>query len=298
MVAGAGTVMMTVLVVGATGNTGKHVVRQLLDQGHSVKVIVRSKQRMLDVLPTAAATAGHISDKQDDDIIKTTTVSPDNLMITEGSILDMDDSVLKEQIQNVDAVVSCLGHTMDFNGIFGYATRRLVTEATKKLTAAMIDVSSTFLSSGEDATNNDHQQHKKKYILMSSDGVLNLDGTDKERSYIEQFLFVLIRNLLPPHADNEEAAATVHRLGKDSGMEWTILRPATLIDGIVNEYILLDDPGSPLFGSGIVKRSNVAKAIVDCITDEETWMKWKFRFPVIHDAETTSSSVTEGAKDL
>ena len=37
---------MTVLVAGATGATGRHLVRQLLDRGHRVKAVVRSPDRL------------------------------------------------------------------------------------------------------------------------------------------------------------------------------------------------------------------------------------------------------------
>ena len=39
-----------VLVLGGTGQTGRHVVRQLLQEGHTVRAVVRSKERMLELL--------------------------------------------------------------------------------------------------------------------------------------------------------------------------------------------------------------------------------------------------------
>lgn len=41
---------LTVLVVGATGATGKHLVHQLLQKKHNVRAIVRSKERLLSLL--------------------------------------------------------------------------------------------------------------------------------------------------------------------------------------------------------------------------------------------------------
>lgn len=308
--AGTGTVLLTILVVGATGNTGKYVVQQLLDQGHRVKVIVRSKQRMVDVLvPLLSSTTTLTkSEKGTETVDEGTTIEvrnynnnnnyntnddtiviPQNLIITEGSILDMDHTIVKEHVKDVDAVVSCLGHTTDLTGIFGHATRRLVTDATKKLTTAMMDVSSVNVSKNN---NNDSKSKNKKepikFVLMTSDGVANLDGTDSKRSYMEQWLFFLIRNMLPPHADNEDAAEYVyHQFGKtnsSSSIEWTIVRPATLLNGPITKYKLLYDPGpSVLFGSSTVTRANVAKAIVDLITNDTLWTKWKFQFPVVHD---------------
>jgi len=37
---------MTILVVGASGATGRHLVEQLLIQKHKVKVIVRSPEKL------------------------------------------------------------------------------------------------------------------------------------------------------------------------------------------------------------------------------------------------------------
>jgi nucleoside-diphosphate-sugar epimerase len=259
---------LTILVVGATGNTGKHVVRQLLDLGHAMKVIVRSKQRMVDVLPPMKNSP---SLTQDNDGIE-------KLFVTEKeSILELTDEEFMDQVRDVDVVVSCLGHTMDFKGIFGHPTR-LVTDVTKRLTSAM-----------KNTIHDDKSfQKTRKFILMSSDGVVALDGTDTPRSYTDRFLFSLIR-FLNPHADNEEAAAFIYNeFGKNSttNIEWSIVRPTNLVEGDVTNFKLLDKPpGSVLLGvTAQVTRANVAKAIVDGIVNDALWKnRYKFRFPVVHD---------------
>ncbi len=43
---------MRVLVAGATGKTGRHVVKQLIDQGVSVKALVRDQEKAKAILPT------------------------------------------------------------------------------------------------------------------------------------------------------------------------------------------------------------------------------------------------------
>jgi hypothetical protein len=50
-----------------------------------------------------------------------------NLTLTEASLLDLTDDELAGQPKDCDAVVSCLGHVMDFDGIFG-EPRRLCTD--------------------------------------------------------------------------------------------------------------------------------------------------------------------------
>ncbi|MCP5011522.1 MAG: SDR family oxidoreductase, partial [Aestuariibacter sp.] len=101
--------MMTILVVGATGMTGRLVVEQLLEKGHKVRVIVRSP------------------DNYSAEVLK----NP-NLAIVEAAILDLSDEVLADLVANCHAVVSCLGHVMDFRGLFGNP-RRLCTDAAQRL---------------------------------------------------------------------------------------------------------------------------------------------------------------------
>jgi nucleoside-diphosphate-sugar epimerase len=231
--------MMSVLVVGATGATGKHVVQQLLDQGNSVKVIVRSKERMMDAIKT----------------------NQERLTITEASLLDLSDEEIKEQVKGTQAVVSCLGHTMDFKGMFRHP-RKLVTDSVKRLTTAM--------------------DSDQKFVLMGSDGVAHPAGTDDRRSFSERTILCLLRYLIPPHADNEAAADYIHSV---KNLEWVVVRPTDLVDGEVSEYELFDKPQGSLFGGGQSTRSNVAKVMVDLLSDEKLWETYKFNMPVTHDAK-------------
>jgi uncharacterized protein YbjT (DUF2867 family) len=77
--------MPKVLVVGATGATGKHVVQMLLDKGQNVHVIARSKENMLGLLK-----------KQD---------YGDRLTITEASLLDLKDEEISEKTKDCKAIV-------------------------------------------------------------------------------------------------------------------------------------------------------------------------------------------------
>lgn len=45
---------MTILVTGATGNTGRHVVAELLGRGHSVRALTRDPRRAAALLPAGA----------------------------------------------------------------------------------------------------------------------------------------------------------------------------------------------------------------------------------------------------
>lgn len=240
---------ITVLVVGATGATGKHVVQQLLEMGHNVRVVVRSRRRMLDMVDFQPS---------------------DHFVVTEASILELGDEDLKQEVEGVDAVVSCLGHNMDFNGIFGQP-RSLVSLATSKLTETMKATAKA--------------GRPKKFILMNSDGVAHPAGTDDTRPVLERILLGVLRLLIPPVKDNEKAAKVVHEFQSNGTIEWVVIRPTDLIDGQPTEYVLYDKPVGSLFGGGVTTRATVAKCIVDLILDQVLWEKFKFQMPVLHDSK-------------
>ena len=86
----------TVLVVGATGNTGFPLVKQLLVRGYNLRIIVRS----LDKFPQEL-------------------LENPKLKIIKASLLDLSDEQMLEAAKGCAAVACCLGHTMSFKGIFG-----------------------------------------------------------------------------------------------------------------------------------------------------------------------------------
>jgi putative NADH-flavin reductase len=238
------------LILGATGMTGRHVVQLLLEQGYPVHVIVRSRERMMECLEPCSAAAKKL------------------LTVSEATFLDLSDEQIQQYVDRVGSVVSCLGHTMSFQGIFG-KPRRLVMDSMRKLTAAM-EKSLTY--------------QPKKLILMNSNGVIHPAGSDDLRTRTDRFLLFLLRYLIPPHADNEEAATLLYNLPESSNIQWCVVRPTDLIDGPVSDYQLLDKPVGSLFGSpGKATRANVAKCMVDMITNDKLWEQNKFQMPVLHD---------------
>lgn len=286
---------LTVLVVGASGNTGKHVVKKLLHQGHVVKVIVRSQERMMDALSPPTLTPSDNVDGTDDTTTKKELSSDDNtlpkerLIVTEKSLLDMTTDDLKSHVSDADAVVSCLGHNLSFQGIWR-DSYTLVTDAVKRLTQAMILASSSSSSSVEGETkNNKSNQKPKKFILMGSDGVAHPD--DDERSFSDRIILAIIRALIPPHSDNEMAAEyLINELNSTSHptLEWVIVRPTDLIDddgSTTDQYTLYKKPVGSLFGGGVATRSNVASYMVDLLTKDDLWTQWKYQTPVVHDAK-------------
>ena len=172
--------------------TGTPLVEQLLAKNHKVRIIFRTFNKLpADILENPNTTA------------------------IEATLLDLTDEKLTEHVNDCDAVVSCLGHVMNFKGVFG-EPKKLCTNATERLCKAI----------------EKHRLPKPtKFILMNTVGVQNPDLEEK-RSWFERGLLTLLHHTLPPRRDNETAAEYLHnKVGKDNKhIEWCIVRPDTLIN--------------------------------------------------------------------
>lgn len=266
----------TTLVLGGSGQTGRRLVEQLLEQNQNVKVIVRSKERFLETISTSQYGDG-------DGSTSNGTPAP-NLTITQGTILEMSDQDIMKHVKGCDAVVSCLGHTLDMKGIYG-KPRKLCTDTIKRIYQAIETLhhqeeqSSTIINQQLDKPSST----KTKLILMSSNAVANPNGFDNRRPLNERILIGMIRALIPPHRDNEEAAAFLYETIKhdDKHVQWVAVRPDDLIEGNVSEYNIFDKPQQGLFGGGTTTRANVAHFMCNLILKAEAWDEWKHKMPVI-----------------
>lgn len=236
-----------VLVVGASGATGRLLVGQLLAHDREVRVIVRSK----DGLPEAL-------------------LDDHRLSVIQASLLDLDDTELMRLTEGCDVAASCLGHNMSLKGVFG-PPYRLVTEATRRLTTALRRT-----SDGSPA----------RFLLMNSAGNRNRDLPEK-LTLGHKAVMSVIRRLVPPHADNEQAADFLRRdIGQtDTLLEWCVIRPDTLTDAADPEtYQAFPSPiRSAIFDPGHTSRLNVARFMTDLIIDESLWQRWRGQMPVIYD---------------
>ena len=237
---------MTVLVVGASGATGSKLVEQLLSDKHKIKVIVRTPEKLPDSW-------------------KINT----NLQIISASLLDLSDAEMRTIVSDCEAVASCLGHNLSFKGIYG-KPRRLVTDATRRLCNA---ITSNNLKS------------KTKFVLMNTTGNRNRD-LNEPISFAQKCVIGLLRVLLPPHVDNEQAADYLRiEIGQNhTFVEWVAVRP----DGLINEDVVTDyeihpsPTRSAIFNAGKVSRINVAHFMANLITDDNLWAQWKGQMPVIY----------------
>ncbi|AOW20291.1 NAD(P)-dependent oxidoreductase [Urechidicola croceus] len=245
---------MTVLVVGASGATGRHLVTQLLLKGNNVKIIVRSNEN----LPKFWS-----EDK--------------NLEIITASLLELNEKELIKYTSNCDAIASCLGHNITFKGIYGQP-RKLVTDATKRLCNTI---------------KNHAPSSPIKYVLMNTSGNSNRD-LNEPISFAQKCVIGLLRLLLPPHVDNEKAADFLRtQIGQNNGyIEWVAVRPDGLInEEEVTEYESYPSPiRSAIFNAGKISRINVGHFMAELINDNELWHKWKGQMPVIYSKTSISNS--------
>ncbi len=192
-----------------------------------------------------------------------------NLSVTQASLLELSDGELAQHIAGCDAVASCLGHNLTLKGIFG-PPRRLVTDATRRLCQAI----------------QANQPRKPvKFVLMNTTGNRNRD-LDEPIPTGQKIVLALLRLLLPPQADNEQAADYLRtHIGQNNPrIEWAVVRPDNLIDAAqVTEYTLHPSPTrSAIFDPGTTSRINVAHFMAELITKRETWTAWKGQMPVIY----------------
>jgi len=237
---------MNILVVGATGATGRWLVKQLLDRGHAVKVIVRSPNSLPETIR-----------------------QHERLTVIQASLLDLAAGALAEHVQGIDAVASCLGHNLSFKGIYGHP-RRLVTEATRRLCTAI---------------KANRPEKPVKFVLMNTVGNRNRD-LQEPISFAQHLVIGLLRLMLPPHVDNEQAADYLRtQIGQhDKLIEWAAVRPDSLLDeNEVTAYDIYPSPiRSAIFDPGKTSRINVAHLMAELITDDAIWQQWKGKMPVIY----------------
>lgn len=239
----------TVLLVGATGRTGRRVLRQLLDGGAAVRVIVRSAAR----LPPELATE-HL------------------LTILEADLLSLGMDDIQRWISGCDVVVSCLGHPISLRGIFG-PPRDLVTRATIRLCRAIQSLRPAV---------------PIRFILMCSVSVNRPDGLDTRRGMAERAFLWVLRLLVPPSRDSQDAVdfLTSEVGASDPFVKWVAVRPDTLKEGDVSEYLVRESIVSSVFTPAHTRMANVAHFMRDLTTDATTWDRWQGGLPVIVDLDS------------
>ena len=237
-----------IIVLGATGATGRLVVAELLDRGETVRAIVRPGSKLPDAL-----------------------AHRERLTVTRCDLLALNEYDTQQLVSGATAIVSCLGHHMSLHGIFG-PPRRLVADSLRRVCRAV---------------QSQHPSTPVKVVLMNSAGVSNRD-VGEQVSLPQRVVITLLRLFLPPQADNELAANYLRLMfpPDDAALEWVVVRPDTLHnDAEPRAYKLHASPTrSAIFNAGKTSRPNVARCMADLLTNETLWHEWKTKMPVIYDA--------------
>lgn len=241
--------MSKVLVVGASGATGKLVVAELLQRKVDVVSIVRVSSSLQDTM------GNHPSYRE-----------------IKAEVSELSDQALAEHLAGCDAVISCLGHNLTFKGMFG-KPRRLVTDAIKKVSSAIGLLES---------------DNKVRLILMNTTGNSNRDIPEIP-PFSQRLVISILRFLLPPHVDNEQAADFLRtQIGQNHPrIEWVAVRPDSLTnESKVTAYQTYPSPTrNAIFDSAPTSRENVAHFMANLATDADLWAAWKGKMPVIYNSE-------------
>lgn len=240
---------MKILIVGASGATGRLLVEQLIHRGESVKIIVRAGSNLPQTLNNHK-----------------------NLYIIYANVLNLSDAEMAQHVKSCNAVASCLGHNLSFKGIYG-DPRRLVSDTTRRLCKAI---------------KANKPKIPVKFVLMNTAGNSNRD-LHEHISFGEKCVIWLLRLLVPPHADNENATDFLRtEIGQnDSEIEWVAVRPDNLTnEKEVTKYKEYPSPiRSAIFDAGTTSRINVGHFMAELITNYDTWKKWKGQMPVIYNED-------------
>ena len=237
-----------VLVLGATGRTGGRVVTQLLDRGVAVRAIVRAADR----LPAGS-------------------VERALLEVVEADLLTLPTADLVHHLNGCDAVISCLGHTISVRGVLG-PPHDLVRHALSQVRAA-VDANPS--------------PTPVRLILMGSVSMNQPEHADSRRGAGQRAFLWGLRLVLPPSRDNQRAADFLaHDVRPaDPDLHWVVVRPDTLKEGDVGEYVVHDAIVSSLFRPDHTRMAHVAHFMCELVTDDATWERWRSRMPVVVDAE-------------
>jgi nucleoside-diphosphate-sugar epimerase len=236
---------MKVLVLGASGATGKLVVMQLIKRQINIRVVVRESA-----------------------ILSSEVLNSPLVEIQRGNIAEFNDSEMAGLLQDCNAIISCLGHNITIRGMFGNP-RNLVFNAIRNICGTV----------------KDRADKKVKLILMSTTAYTNTITGEKNPLGERIIFSILKLLLPPHRDNVKAAQYLQEEIGKDNEkIEWIAVRPDTLINkDTESEYEVHESPvRSPVFNAGKVSRINVSHFMVALLTDEGLWREWRFKMPVVY----------------
>lgn len=237
---------MKVLVLGASGATGKLVVQELIKRNIQVRIVVRESA----ILPSK------ISDDKGIEIIK-------------GNINDFEIAKINELVNDCNSVICCLGHNISFKGIYG-PPLKLVSNTVSKIIEALKSqhINSKFVLMSTTAYTN---------------GKINEVNGFKEKlvfSLLEVLLPPHKDNMLAANKLVNELSS------KTSVEWVTVRPDSLFDEDNVTNYEIHNKKiRSPIFNPGKTSRINVSHFMVELISNDKLWQEWKYKTPVIYNKE-------------
>jgi nucleoside-diphosphate-sugar epimerase len=191
-----------------------------------------------------------------------------NLSVKQGALLSVDNDQLAASLKDIDGIACCLGHNLTREGIWG-EPKRLVTDALNRL----IELS---------------PKRPIRVVLMSSNGVTH-HAIQEKTKFGDQLVISLLSRVLPPQADNEQAAALLNSLSADH-ITWAVVRPDNLKDEAeVSPYQAFETrQKGVVFKSGFTSRINVAAFMSELLINDQLWSKWAGKWPVLYNTASLS----------
>lgn len=233
---------MKILVVGASGATGRLIVEQLLHRGVEVSAIVRS----LDALP-----------------------DHENLSKIQASVANLTSADMAVHVKDCNAVVSCLGHNLTFKGMFG-KPRLLVSDTLQCICTAIKsnnsgDAVKVILMNTTGNSNRDIPEipQLSQRIVIAILRVLLPPHLDNEKA--ADYLRTKI-------GQNDKAIEWV-AIRPDALTDEEVITEYDVHASPIRNAI---------FDSGATSRINVGNFMAELILNESTWLKWKGHMPVIY----------------
>lgn len=196
---------MKLLIFGATGSIGRHLVNQALDQGHTVTAFARDAAKV--------------------------DIKHNNLQVAQGDVLDA--ASVEKAVQDHEVVLCSLG-----------AGRKgtVRTEGTRNIIIAM------------------EKLGVRRFICQSTLGVGDSRGN---LNFIWKYLMFgfLLR---PAYADHVSQESCV----KQSGLDWTIVRPGAFTDGEHTGRYRHGFPGTDKTTTLKISRADVADFMLKQLKDD------------------------------
>jgi putative NADH-flavin reductase len=237
---------MKVLVLGASGATGKLVVQNLLKRKIKVQAVIRESAN-----------------------IPQNMMEDENLEIIKGNISQFDNLKIQAILKDSDSVICCLGHNLSFKGMFG-PPYKLVSGTIKKVIDAIQSQSG----------------NKKLILMSTTAytnkkiGEKNTLGEKIIFALLKIFLPPHNDNMVAANylVNNiaEKSSFSWVAVRPDS-----LIDEANESDYEAHDQIIR----SPIFDPGKTSRINVSHFMVGLITNNNLWNKWNNKTPVIYNKD-------------